>query len=104
MIVKANQPSLLQAVTNALAGPDADFASTSWTQRRQMPRPPREAQHPCRPRRRHRLAARRPGPAPTPPSATWSPAPSAAGFANIAHAHRYYDRDDQRILALYGYT
>lgn len=26
------------------------------------------------------------------------------GFANIAHARRYYGRDDQRILALYGYT
>lgn len=27
-----------------------------------------------------------------------------AGFANIAHARRYYGRDDARILALYGYT
>jgi predicted transposase YbfD/YdcC len=27
-----------------------------------------------------------------------------AGHANIAHARRYYGRDDQRILALYGYT
>jgi hypothetical protein len=26
-----------------------------------------------------------------------------AGYANIAHARRYYARDDQRILALYGY-
>jgi hypothetical protein len=26
------------------------------------------------------------------------------GFVGIAHARRYYDRDDQRILALYGYT
>ena len=26
------------------------------------------------------------------------------GFANIAHARRYYGRDDQRILALYGYA
>ena len=26
-----------------------------------------------------------------------------AGFANTAHARRYYGRDDQRILALYGY-
>jgi len=25
-------------------------------------------------------------------------------FANIAHARRYYGRDDQRILALYGYA
>ena len=32
MIVKASQSSLLQAVTNALAGPDADFAGTSWTE------------------------------------------------------------------------
>jgi predicted transposase YbfD/YdcC len=27
-----------------------------------------------------------------------------AGFANIAHARRYHTRDDQRILALYGYA
>ena len=27
-----------------------------------------------------------------------------AGFANTAHARRYYGRDDQRILALYGYA
>ena len=27
-----------------------------------------------------------------------------AGFANIAHARRYYARDDQRILELYGYA
>ena len=27
-----------------------------------------------------------------------------AGFANIACARRYYARDDQRILALYGYA
>jgi predicted transposase YbfD/YdcC len=27
-----------------------------------------------------------------------------AGHANIAHARRYYARDDQRILALYGYA
>jgi Transposase DDE domain len=27
-----------------------------------------------------------------------------ARFANIAHARRYYGRNDQRILALYGYT
>ena len=25
------------------------------------------------------------------------------GLADIAHARRYYGRDDQRILALYGY-
>jgi hypothetical protein len=27
-----------------------------------------------------------------------------AGYANIAHARRYYGRDDQRVLGLYGYT
>ena len=27
-----------------------------------------------------------------------------AGYANIAHARRYYGRDDKRILALYGYA
>jgi hypothetical protein len=26
------------------------------------------------------------------------------GFASIAHARRCYGRDDQRILALYGYA
>ena len=26
------------------------------------------------------------------------------GFADIARARRYYGRDDQRILALYGYA
>jgi hypothetical protein len=25
------------------------------------------------------------------------------GYANIAHARRYYGRDERRILALYGY-
>jgi hypothetical protein len=28
----------------------------------------------------------------------------SAGYVNIAHARRWYGRDDQRILALYGYT
>jgi predicted transposase YbfD/YdcC len=32
MIVKGNQPSLLAAVTDALAGPDGDFAGASWTE------------------------------------------------------------------------
>ncbi len=32
MITKGNQPSLLQAVTAALAGPDSDFADAAWTQ------------------------------------------------------------------------
>jgi len=27
-----------------------------------------------------------------------------AGYANIAHARRYYGRDDQRILTLHGYA
>ena len=27
-----------------------------------------------------------------------------AGHANIAHARRYYGRNDQRILTLYGYA
>jgi len=27
-----------------------------------------------------------------------------SGFANTAHARRYYGRDDRRILSLYGYT
>lgn len=32
MIVKANQPALLEAVAAALAGPDADFAATTWAE------------------------------------------------------------------------
>jgi hypothetical protein len=32
LIIKANQPSLLEAVTNAFAGTDADFMGTSWTE------------------------------------------------------------------------
>jgi hypothetical protein len=53
--------------------------------------------------------ARKPGPGTSP-----TPAPQSAtlvigairgkGFANIAHARRYHARDDQRILALYGYA
>jgi hypothetical protein len=27
-----------------------------------------------------------------------------AGYANVAHARRWHARDDQRILALYGYA
>jgi hypothetical protein len=30
MIVKGNQPSLLEAVAAALAGPDSGFTGTSW--------------------------------------------------------------------------
>ena len=32
MIIKANQPSMLQAAAKALAGPDADFAGASWAE------------------------------------------------------------------------
>jgi hypothetical protein len=32
MIIKGNQPSLLAAVAEALAGPDPDFAETTWTE------------------------------------------------------------------------
>ncbi len=31
-MVKANQPSLLAAVAEALVGPDADFAGTTWAE------------------------------------------------------------------------
>jgi hypothetical protein len=37
-----------------------------------------------------------------PPSATG--AFRRTGFVNIARARRYYGRDDQRILAFYGYV
>ncbi len=32
MIIKGNQPSLLQAVAKALAGPDAGFPGASWAE------------------------------------------------------------------------
>ena len=158
-----------------LAGTDAEFAGATWTGKAKVTADARSASHPYCPRRRHRLAARRPDhahpprlrPHPRPlghkeiaygitslPPALAGPChlglyarhhwaienrehyvrdktfsedlqqvrtgnqPSAyaairnlvigafrrAGFANIAHARRYYGRDDQRILALYGYT
>jgi hypothetical protein len=31
-VVKGNQPGLLGAVAQALAGPDSDFADSTWTQ------------------------------------------------------------------------
>jgi hypothetical protein len=63
MVIKANQPSLLEAITARLNGTDAEFADTTWTDQgkghgRREKRTIRTA-----PRRRHRLAARRPGPA-----------------------------------------
>ncbi len=175
MIVKANQPSLLQAVTKALAGPDADFAGTSWTEegkghgrreRRSIRTAPAagigwpHAAQVLRIRRdsgpthgpwehkeiaygitslpadlagpRHLafyarghwaienrehyvrdktfaedLQRARTGNQPNAYAAIRNLVTGAfrrAGFANIAHARRYYGRDDQRILALYGYT
>jgi predicted transposase YbfD/YdcC len=175
MIVKANQPSLLEAVTNALAGPDADFAGTSWTEegkghgrreRRSIRTAPaagigwphaaqvmrirRDAgptygpwehkeiaygitslpanlagprhlafyarNHWAIENREHYVRDKtfaedlqrvRTGNQPNAYAAIRNLVTGAfrrAGFANIAHARRYYSRDDQRILALYGYT
>ena len=174
LFIKANQPSLLDAITARLNGTDEQFAGTTWTGQGKGHGRRREARHPHRPRRRHRPAIRRPGPAhprdagptlgpwkarrsptaspaspPASPDPATSPsthastgqsktrsitsatshsgrthrkhAPAASptptpafrnlvmgafrrkGHANIAAARRYYGRDDQRILALYGY-
>jgi predicted transposase YbfD/YdcC len=175
MIVKANQPSLLAAIQEALAGPDSGFAASSWTEQ--------GTGHGRRERRSIRVAPadridwpgagqiirirRDTGPTHGPWAAkeiaygiTSLPAdlagprhlayyarhhwgienrehyvrdktfsedqqkvrtgnqPAAfaavrnlvtgafrhAGYANIAHARRWYGRDDQRILAFYGYA
>jgi predicted transposase YbfD/YdcC len=175
MIVKANQPSLLEAVTNALAGTDADFAGASWTDEgkghgrrekrsiRTAPAAginwPHAAQvmrirrdsgpthgpwehkeiaygitslpadlagprhlafyardHWAIENREHYVRDKtfgedlqrvRTGNQPNAYAAIRNLVTGAfrrAGFANIAHARRYYARDDQRILALYGYT
>ena len=175
MIVKGNQPSLLAAVTEALAGPDSGFAGTTWTEegkghgrreRRSIRTAPaagitwphaaqvlriRRDSGPTRgpwthkeiaygitslpenlagPRhlatyaRKHwaienrvhyvrdktfgeDLQRVRTGSQPNAHAAIRNLVTGAfrrAGFANIAHARRYYGRDDARILALYGYT
>jgi Transposase DDE domain len=59
MIIKGNQPSLLDAVRTALAGPEA-ASSHRRGPRRTPARAPGAAQHPRRPRHWHRLAARHP--------------------------------------------
>jgi predicted transposase YbfD/YdcC len=175
MIIKGNQPSLLAAVAEALAGPDADFAGATWTdqgkghgrrERRSIRTAsadgvtwPHAAQvlrirrdsGPTRgpwthkeiaygitslpqdlagPRhlaiyarnhwgienREHYVRDKtfgedlqqvRTGNQPNAYAAIRNLVTGAfrrAGFANIAHARRYYGRDDQRILALYGYN
>jgi len=175
MIIKANQPSLLEAVRTALAGPDSDFAASSWVQentghgrleRRSIRTAPAAgigwpgAAQVIRIRRdtgpthgpwTHKeiaygitsLPADLAGPRHLAhyARAHWGienkvhyvrdktfsedqqkvrtgnqPAAFAAvrnlvtgafrhaGYANIAHARRWHSRDDQRILALYGYA
>ena len=175
MVIKANQPSLLQAAAAALAGPDTEFADLSWAEE--------NTGHGRRERRAIRTAPaagidwphaaqvmrirRDTGPTHGPwtskeivygitslPAGSTGPRhlawyarqhwgvenrqhyvrdvtfredqqqvrtgnqPNAmagirnlvtgafrrAGYANIAHARRYYGRDDHRILALYGYA
>jgi predicted transposase YbfD/YdcC len=175
MIIKGNQPSLLQATAEALAGPDASFADASWAgqskghgrrERRAIRTAPADGidwPHAAQVLRIRRDSGPTRGPwthkeiaygiTSLPPhlagprhlafyarhhwaiengehyvrDKTFSEdlqqvrtgnQPSAyaairnlvtgtfrrAGFANIAHVRRYYGRDDQRILALYGYT
>jgi predicted transposase YbfD/YdcC len=175
MIIKGNQPTLLATVARALAGPDKDFADTTWTEE--------NTGHGRRERRSIRAAPaggiawphaarvfrirRDSGPTHGPwehkeiafgitslPASLAGPRhlgiyarnhwaienrehyvrdktfgedlqrvrtgnqPNAyaairnlvtgafrrAGYANIAHARRYYGRDERRILTLYGYT
>jgi predicted transposase YbfD/YdcC len=174
-LVKANQPALMAQVTAALAGTDAEFAATTWTQegkshRRRERRSIRTApadgidwpaaaqvmriRRDTGPTHGHwtakevayaitSLPAVLAGPRHLATYARlhWAvenrehyvrdvtfredaqkactgnmPANLAAlrnlvigafrkaGIANIAHARRYYARDDQRILALYGYA
>jgi predicted transposase YbfD/YdcC len=175
MIIKGNQPGLLAAAAAALAGPDADFAATAWTEagtghgrreRRSIRTAPASGitwPHAAQVMRIRRDTGPTHGPWEHKEIAygiTSLPAdlagprhlatyarnhwaienrehyvrdktfsedlqqvrtgnqPNAyaairnlvigtlrhAGYANIAHARRYYSRDDQRILALYGYT
>ena len=175
MIIKGNQPGLLTAVARALAGPDSDFAGTSWAEegtghgrreRRairtapasgidwphaaQVMRIRRDSGPTCGPwehkeiaygitslpadlagprhlacyarhhwaieNREHYVRDKtfsedlqqvRTGNQPTAYAAIRNLVIGAfrrAGYANIAHARRYYGRDDQRILVLYGYT
>jgi predicted transposase YbfD/YdcC len=175
MIIKGNQPTLLETAVRALAGPDEDFADTTWTEE--------NTGHGRRERRSIRAAPaggiawphaaqvfrvrRDSGPTHGPwthkeiafgitslPAGLAGPRhlgiyarnhwaienrehyvrdktfgedlqrvrtgnqPNAyaairnlvtgafrrAGYANIAHARRYYGRDERRILTLYGYT
>jgi len=175
MIIKANQPSLLQAAVKALAGPDAGFARASWAEqgkghgrreRRAIRTAPADGigwphaaqvlrirrdsgpthgpwEHkeiaygitslpadlagPCHlgiyarnhwaiENREHYVRDKtfgedlqqvRTGYQPNAYAAIRNLVTGAfrrSGFANTAHARRYYGRDDKRILALYGYT
>jgi predicted transposase YbfD/YdcC len=175
MIVKGNQPSLLEAAAAALAGPDSGFTGTSWMEEgkghgRREKRSIRTAaadgiawpyaaqvlrirrdsgptrgpwehkeiaygitslpaelagpRHLATYARRHWAIENREhnvrdvtfhedaqqvrtGNQPNAYAALRNLVTGAfrhAGFANIAHARRYYGRNDQRILALYGYT
>jgi predicted transposase YbfD/YdcC len=175
MIIKGNQPTLLATAARALAGPDEDFADTTWTEentghgRRErrsiraapaggidwphaaqvfrirrdsgpthgpwthkeiahgitsLPAELADPRHLVIYARRHwaiencghyvrdktfseDLQRVRTGNQPNAYAAIRNLVTGAfrrAGYANIAHARRYYCRDDQRILALYGYT
>ena len=174
MIIKGNQPSLLDAVHATLAGPDSDFAASTWAQhntghgRRErrsirtapatgidwphaaqlmrirrdtgptrgpwthkeiaygitsLPADlagPRHLAHNARAHwgienREHYVRDKtfgedqqkvRTGNQPNAFAAIRNLVTGAfrhAGYANIAHARRWHGRDDQRILALYGY-
>ena len=173
-MILGSQPSLLQAVAKALAGPDAGFADASWTEqdtghgrreRRAIRTAPADGigwphatqvmrirrdsgpthgpwthkeiaygitglppdlagprhlsiyarNHRARENREHYARGKtfgedlqqvRTGGQPNAYAAIRNLVIGAfrrAGFADTAHARRYYGRDDQRILALYGY-
>lgn len=175
MIIKANQPSLLQAAAAALAGPDSGFADVSWVEGgtghgrrerraiRTAPAAGTDWPHAAQVMRIRRDTGPTHGPwtgkeivygITSLPAARAGPRhlawytrqhwgvenkshyvrdvtfredqqqvrtgnqPNAmagirnlvtgafrrAGYVNIAHARRYHGRDDQRILALYGYA
>jgi predicted transposase YbfD/YdcC len=175
MIIKGNQPTLLQAAAKALAGPDAGFADASWAEqgkghgrreRRAIRTTPADGidwphaaqvmrirrdsgpthgpwthkeigygitslpadladprhlgiyarNHWAIENREHYVRDKtfsedlqqvRTGSQPNAYAAIRNLVTGAfrrTGFANTAHARRYYGRDDQRILKLYGYA
>jgi hypothetical protein len=98
MIIKTNQPSLLQAVAAALAGPDTEFADLSWAENRQ---------HYVRDVTfREDQQQVRTGNQPNAMAGIRNLVTGAfrpAGYANIAHARRCYGTRRPPHPRLYGY-